>query len=379
MNLISQHIEYLIRYNDCVIVPGWGAFIAQYQPASLVNNQLTPPSRGIAFNPSLTHDDGILASSIVRQTGIGYDVAIKKISDGVNSLRHQLDASGEVALPKVGIFTRNNEGTMLFEPFNTSSFIAPFYGLPLVKVTPMLTQARIEAESESSDGGKKDTIYIPIRRSWTRIAASIALILGLGFTLSTPIINDQANQASMISTPVQPKVEIINPTNNSPLVLNVSSTTSDSVVIDTLQRKQYQAVMAYYKQREEQRKARQEAMQKQLEEFKKQQEEKIAAQKDANSKNSISQQASQQNSKKANTQLHINDSDQYCVVIASLTSKAQAERFIASTGNGSLRILEKDGKYRVYAATGSTYSEAHSIALRNGLLNRYNGTWICRR
>lgn len=379
MNLISQHIEYLIRYNDCVIVPGWGAFIAQYQPASLVNNQLTPPSRGIAFNPSLTHDDGILASSIVRQTGIGYDVAIKKISDEVNSLRHQLDASGEVALPKVGLFTRNNEGTMLFEPFNTSSFIAPFYGLPLVKVTPMLTQARLEAESESSNNGKKDTIYIPIRRSWTRIAASIALILGLGFTLSTPIINDQANQASMISTPVQPKVELINNSNNTPFVLNVPSTSSDSVVVDTLQRKQYQAVMAYYKQREEQRKARQEAMQKQLEELKKQQEEKAIAQKENIQKNTISQQAIQQSNTKSNSQLKISETDQFCVVIASLTSKAQAQKFIASTGNHNLRILEKDGKFRVYAATGSTYNEAYSIARNNGLLTRYNGTWVCRK
>ena len=383
MNLISRHIEYLIRYNDCVIVPGWGAFIAQYQPATFNNNQLLPPSRSLIFNPSLTHDDGLLASSIVRQSAIGYDMAIKQISDEVNALRHQLDASGEVALSKIGTFTRNDEGTMLFEPFNTSSSTS-FFGLPTLTVTPILTQARIEA-NETSKEGKNDTIYVPIRRSWTRIAASIVVMLGLGFTLSTPIVNDNANQASVITTPAQPKIELIEQANNSKLVLNISSvdSTDTHITVDTLQRKQYQAVMAYYKQREEQRKARQEAMLKQIEEQQQKQQEALANTNQV--KTTVAQQPAKvvatptQAQVQTQTQVHINSTDKYCVVIASLTSRAQAEKFIASTGNRNLQILEKDGKFRVYAATGATYNEALAIARNNGLLTRYNGTWVCKK
>ena len=379
MNLISRHIEYLIRYNDCVIVPGWGAFIAQYQPATINNNQLLPPSRSLIFNPSLTHDDGLLASSIVRQSAMGYDMAIKLISDEVNALRHQLDISGEVALSKIGTFTRNDEGTMLFEPFNASSSATSFFGLPTINVTPILAQARNEA-NESSKEGKSDTIYVPIRRSWTRIAASIAVMLGLGFTLSTPIVNDNAHQASVITTPVQPKIELIEKANNSNLVLNISSVDSTEafVTVDTLQRKQYQAVIAYYKQREEQRKARQEAMLKQIEEQQKQQE---ALAKANESKTIVAQQPTKVAAQATPTlsQALINNADKYCVVIASLTSRAQAEKFIASTGNRNLQILEKDGKFRVYAATGATYNQALAVARNNGLLSRYNGTWVCKK
>lgn len=373
MNLISRHIEYLVRYNDCVIIPGWGAFIAQYQPATISNQRLTPPYRSLAFNPSLTHDDGLLASSIARQTGVGYDMAIKQVADEVNTMRHQLDATGELAISKIGIFHRNEVGSMIFEPFEKSSSYS-YFGLPTLNITPILTQARNEANSSAKD--KSDTIYVPIRRSWTRIAASIAVILGLGFTFSTPIVNDQAHKASMITTPAKPKIEL-NQSPDANIVLNISNVNDSdaSMTVDTLQRKQYQAVMAYYKQREEQRKARQEALKKQAEESQKVAiEQKSNAQIIATAKTQAKASATQ-----STVAMRINEADSYCVVIASLTSRAQAEKFIASTGNKNLHILEKDGKYRVYAATGSTYNEAYSIARNSGLLTRYHGTWVCRK
>ena len=372
MNIISRHIEYLVRYNDCVIVPGWGAFIAQYQPSILVDNQLIPPTRNLAFNPSLIHDDGLLASSIVRQKGVTYDYATKLIADEVNALRHQLEANGEVALSQIGVFSRNNDGSMLFNPFNSTSSTTQFYGLPKIKVTSILSQARIDANEDKTSKG--DTIFLPIRRSWTRIAASIAVVLGLGFVLSTPIINDTAHQASVVTTPTKPQPNTLLSNNNTDLVLNIANIDSTESVstVDTVQRKQYQAVMAYYKQREEQRKARQEAIQKQLEEIQKQKEAASPQQKEV---------ATKQNKPEVvtNAQMRMNETDKYCVIIASLTSRAQAEKFIASTGNKSLQILEKDGKFRVYAATGATYNQAHAIAVNNGLANRYKGTWVCRR
>ena len=205
-------------------------------------------------------------------------------------------------------------------------------------------------------------------------------MLGLGFTLSTPIVNDNAHQASVITTPVQPKIELIEKANNSNLVLNISSVDSTEafVTVDTLQRKQYQAVIAYYKQREEQRKARQEAMLKQIEEQQKQQE---ALAKANESKTIVAQQPTKvaAPATPAQSQALINNADRYCVVIASLTSRAQAEKFIASTGNRNLQILEKNGKFRVYAATGATYNQALAVARNNGLLSRYNGTWVCKK
>ena len=374
MNTICQHIEFLVRNHDCVIVPGWGAFIANYQPAHFDKfNRLMPPSRTLSFNSSLVHDDGLLASSIVRKEKISYDKALNIIAEDVNTLRHQLTAQREIVLGHLGMFTYNAEGTMLFEPFDKSSAISSLYGLPIVNVVSLRSQ--VSNEENESNKKKSDTIYVPIRRSWTRIAASIAVILGLGFTLSTPIINDQAHQASMITAPVKPQIKLAEPAPGTNLVLNISNidSTQAKAVVDTVYRKQYQAVMAYYKQREEQRKARREEMMRQIEE----QRQAIATQATPKSVEPQSSQPVQQ--PVANATLRFNPNDAYCLIVASLPTRALAEQYISQAGKGQFGILEQEGRYRVYAATGETSSQTYNMARNNGLMKRYKGAWVCRK
>ena len=52
---LAQHIEALLLENDCVIVPGFGGFVAHYAPATHVKeeNLFLPPTRTIGFNPQL--------------------------------------------------------------------------------------------------------------------------------------------------------------------------------------------------------------------------------------------------------------------------------------------------------------------------------------
>ena len=288
-------------------------------------------------------------------------------------MRHQLTAQREVVLGHLGIFTYNAEGSMLFEPYEKSSAVSSLYGLPIVNAVSLRSQVSNEENEANKKNG--DTIYVPIRRSWTRIAASIAVILGLGFTLSTPIINDQAHQASIITAPVKPQIKLIEPAPDANLVLNISNidSTQAKAVVDTVYRKQYQAVMAYYKQREEQRRARREEMMRQIEE----QRQAIAAQ---TTPNKVETQSSQPITQPvAQTNLRFNSNDAYCLIVASLPTRALAEQFISHAGNGQFGILEQEGRYRVYAATGETSSQTYNMARNNGLMKRYKGAWVCRK
>lgn len=56
---LAQHIEALLLENDCVIVPGFGGFVAHYAPATHVKeeNLFLPPTRTIGFNPQLKLND----------------------------------------------------------------------------------------------------------------------------------------------------------------------------------------------------------------------------------------------------------------------------------------------------------------------------------
>ena len=62
---LAQHIEVLLLENDCVIVPGFGGFVAHYAPATHVKeeNLFLPPTRTIGFNPQLKLNDGVLVQS----------------------------------------------------------------------------------------------------------------------------------------------------------------------------------------------------------------------------------------------------------------------------------------------------------------------------
>ena len=62
---LAQHIEALLLENDCVIVPGFGGFVAHYAPATHVKRRKSflPPTRTIGFNPQLKLNDGVLVQS----------------------------------------------------------------------------------------------------------------------------------------------------------------------------------------------------------------------------------------------------------------------------------------------------------------------------
>ena len=65
MNL-SLYISELLIKNNCVIVPNFGGFIANYQSSVIdnVRNKIYPPSKNVLFNPNLLGNDGLLANYV---------------------------------------------------------------------------------------------------------------------------------------------------------------------------------------------------------------------------------------------------------------------------------------------------------------------------
>ena len=88
MLTIVRHIEYLLEHNDCVVVPGFGAFIGNIQSAKEdTTGQLLPPCRVLGFNNAITHNDGVLANSIMRRDGVSYEKAVSINDDGASDGR----------------------------------------------------------------------------------------------------------------------------------------------------------------------------------------------------------------------------------------------------------------------------------------------------
>lgn len=201
---IIEHIEYLVARHDCVVVPGWGAFIANYDSAAYDEERslLTRPCRTIGFNAGVTHNDGLLAQSLVRREGLSYDEAMRFINDSVAAFGKQLLKGSEVSMGRLGYFCRREDRYNEFVPFNDLEASDKFYGLADVEIQTItaLERARLEADLDQRPAAIVAERGLFARKA-IRVAASVAVVLGLGLMLSTPIIVDRANLNTAGMTP----------------------------------------------------------------------------------------------------------------------------------------------------------------------------------
>lgn len=128
---IVQNISRLLYEHDCVIIPGFGGFVANYKPAQIDydRNFFAPPSKDIGFNARLTHNDGLLVSEVSRTTGLGYPVARKNVDDFVQDLNRKLHKGKKILLDNLGTFFLDKEKNLQFEPERNTNYLVDSYGL----------------------------------------------------------------------------------------------------------------------------------------------------------------------------------------------------------------------------------------------------------
>ena len=108
---INRHIEILLLSNDCVIVPGFGGFMAHHVDARYdgTDNMFLPPLRTVGFNPQLTMNDSLLVLSYVETYDMSYPEALRRIEDEVAEIRQTLENEGKYEVDNVGILSLNED------------------------------------------------------------------------------------------------------------------------------------------------------------------------------------------------------------------------------------------------------------------------------
>ena len=164
---ISKHINELLYNHNCVIVPGFGAFLTKNIAASINNDVFSPPKKTIAFNGMLKENDGLLANRISATDGISYKAALKKIKKDVKTLASSLNV-GEVEIDNIGTLRLNDEKKVQFQPNQNVNFDSKSYGLESFTRPPRKT---------SSPEEKVKKLSIPDYA--VRYAAIILLLIGI--------------------------------------------------------------------------------------------------------------------------------------------------------------------------------------------------------
>lgn len=128
MQLATYIHDLLYRY-ECVIIPGFGAFLTQNHSARIesTSNTFFPPGKSLSFNRQLQTNDGLLANYMASVDGSSYEDALKKIRNFTGHLSLQLSEGETISLHKIGDFFLNSEQSVQFSPslkenFSTSSF-----------------------------------------------------------------------------------------------------------------------------------------------------------------------------------------------------------------------------------------------------------------
>jgi CCDC81-like prokaryotic HU domain 1/CCDC81-like prokaryotic HU domain 2 len=171
MNL-AVFIEELLWEHDCVIVPGWGGFITNYQSAKInpISHEIKPPSRQLSFNKHLQQQDGLLQSHVAKMAGIPMQNAQEMIQNWVRQNLSSLHNGERILMPNLGLFSLDMNGQVQFIPYEQASFLKSSFGLSPVLLQVAQPHKLIKSEGNTENGGI---------RKWV-MAASIALALGLG-------------------------------------------------------------------------------------------------------------------------------------------------------------------------------------------------------
>ena len=126
---ISQYIKEILLLNDCVIIPGFGGFVANYKPATIENNQFFPPTKEIAFNNKLISNDGLLVNFISEAEGIDYFNAKQKLDSFVEETMLNLERNRNVYFEGVGYLHYDSRENLQFEPQVKQNLLVESYGL----------------------------------------------------------------------------------------------------------------------------------------------------------------------------------------------------------------------------------------------------------
>lgn len=189
---LAQHIEVLLLENDCVIVPGFGGFVAHYAPATHVKeeNLFLPPTRTIGFNPQLKLNDGVLVQSYMSAYDTSFADANRIVEKEVSEFIGLLHEEGKAHLENIGEIHYNIYGNYEFIPYDYKITTPSLYGLDSFEMHELSTlQQREKVLVPANLEKEKKTYEISINRAFLRNAAAMIVAIVLFFAFSTPVEN----------------------------------------------------------------------------------------------------------------------------------------------------------------------------------------------
>lgn len=207
----EKHIIELLKNNQCVVVPGFGGFILKSISSSIHQNTILPPSKQIAFNKSLIHDDELLTGAIMGAYGLEYQTAKNKVVNYANQLSYTLRKEQHLTVKQIGSFSVSENNQIVFKPFINNLVDKEAFGFNQLHIKPItktiisevkeekeLVAAKIETKKAERKTATRKKSKIPV----VGFVSSFLLIAGIVGLMATDthLGNDNFQKASFIDS-----------------------------------------------------------------------------------------------------------------------------------------------------------------------------------
>lgn len=196
---IEKYISELLYRYQCVGVPGFGAFLCEWQSAQVIvaQNSFVPPKKVISFNSHIKNNDGLLANHIALQEKISYENALSKIQTQVLFWLEKLESKENLVLENIGEIFSNSENNFVFKPNTAINYLTDSFGLAGFNSPEIARSNQIQTEITSEVApqvetpvsvdytAEVETPVIPLNgknrtKNWMKYAAAVAILSSAG-------------------------------------------------------------------------------------------------------------------------------------------------------------------------------------------------------
>lgn len=319
MNETKRHIAYLLESRGFAEIPGIGSFSRHHRSATFEGLRLMPPADIVSFSYLPDGCDSVeLQHSIMRATGMDSEQAFARMTQDIGDIHRELNVGNSSDIERVGTLQQSGD-SIAFSPAaqDFATFDYPVIELHDIK--------KKKEDSPRASGQITELQRETFMRSLSRTAsaaAAIAVFILVTFVVSQlPGRHSIVNEASFAVDPApMPVATAVSgepvKVNDASLILIFNTPADASSPVEYVTEEQ-------------------------LDEQKRQE-------------------------------------SRYCLVVASLANKAEADKYMAYAPEG-LSVLEKDGRYRVYVLEASTAEELTAKAEADGIYKTYPSAWVCRK
>ena len=161
---LTTYITPLLYRHQCVVVPGFGAFLTHNISAvfSPKTHTFYPPSKAISFNEQIKIGDGLLVAYVASCQGVSYDDAMKFVAQSVSEWETALAQGSSLDLAELGHISVSKNGKLQFESYKTTNYLSAAFGLSAVQSDPLAAKAAdLPVVAQSIETPEKPVVSSP--------------------------------------------------------------------------------------------------------------------------------------------------------------------------------------------------------------------------